>query len=365
MVTSFKHPFIRLKAATVLLAFYTVICCQTNPPDNPSSENVSFCFRLPGKEETKAISDGLSATELRLYAYDANGTYLPALSIVREDAFAGREATATLSLVKGMTYCFVFVAVNPAAADNAYVFDPAAKTLTVDYSVLTANNDAYDCFTASLLNFTVTGPFTQDVTLKRPFSQVNVGVPVADYMVASNSGIKVDEIRSSLTFSDAGTEYDLMGNKVLSNAADSVLVPAKLRPVSENLTVGTDTYKYMAMAYILVPMDGVNDDNRALLGNVHLVLDVETAGGATSTLHRNVANVPVQKNWRTNLLGNIFGIQGGFHIYIDQRFTGDLPEDHPTGDHLSAGPNEAMEWDWGKGDAPGGTENFTTEGGEW
>ena len=291
------------------------------PEGQGESVPVTFSIGLPDAARTKAISDGLGATKLLLYAYDANGTYLPALKIEEADAFQTRAATAKLTLVKGMTYSFVFVAVNPGA--SAYTVSAEDKSLTVDYAALTANDDRYDLFTASLLNYEVTGSFTKNITLTRPFAQVNVGVPEADYLVAKNSGIKVEEITSSYTFSSLGTVYDLLAQKVSSNAAASVTVPAALRPVAEKLVVGANSYPYMAMAYVLVPRDASNPDNRATV-DVELTLGVETVSGVAHTLVRGVTNAPIQKNYRTNIVGSLFGVSGTFHIYIDQNFRGDI-----------------------------------------
>ena len=341
-----------MKASKLIHWGLLILLCQNcTRPLSVNEEAVSvpvvFTCSLPASQGTKAVSDGLSASTLLLYTYDANGTYLPALAIEKPGAFESRTATANLALVKGMTYNFVFVAIS-SNATPAYTVDAASGTLAIDYSALTANDDAYDIFTASLADYKVTGSFTETVTLKRPIAQVNVGVPVADYTVAANSGIKVDEITSSFVFSEAGTAYDILHQKVTTNADAAVTVPAKIRPVDEDLTVGTDTYKYMAMSYILVPMDGVTADNRATLTSVDLSLNVETTSGATSTLTRSVVNVPVQKNWRTNILGNIFGIAGVFNIIIDEIYAGDINITPEGGSDTPAGNVDVVPVDdWG------------------
>lgn len=278
-----------------------------------------FVVSMHNAIETRSISDGLSATELMLYVYDENGNLLPELTVINEDAFVAQSASVSLSLLEGMTYNFVFVALNPAAANTAYVIDPQNKTLSVDYSALTANDDTYDFFTASLQDYQAVDNSTQSVSLARPFAQVNAGASAEDVAVAQDNGALMDGITSSFTFSSVGTEYDLMGGCVTANEAD-VTIPAGLRPVGESLIVGEDTFEYIAMAYVLVPQDAFPDDNHSFLDDVILDINLTTQQGGDGTIHHNLYNVPIQRNHRTNIIGNLFSSNQNFIINVDEGF---------------------------------------------
>ena len=149
--------------------------------------------------QTKTISDGLSATNLKYAVYrsekytSANGTtypkgqYIPSLSKGEDPnaAFSNakiakiedRTWLVTLTLAKNVKYDIVFWA----HADNApYTFVEKDAKITVDdnYSGL-ANAENRDAFYGICREYSVISSETK-VELRRPFAQINFGA--SDYI---------------------------------------------------------------------------------------------------------------------------------------------------------------------------------------
>jgi|GEM_PF-2173885 len=275
----------------------------------------NFQIALPESDAaTKAISDGLTAKNLLFYVYDEKGKYLPDLAIT-DQKFNNKTATISVQLIKGLKYSFGFIAVAEGNANSAYTFNPADSTFTVDYTKMTANDDQFDLFTASLNDYNVTGPFSETITLHRPMAQVNFGSSKGDFKAARASGIKVDEMETSFTFSEVGTAMNFLSGKVTATASD-VLVGAKVRP-ADSLSVNGKKYNWVAMAYVLTGTDKA-------LADVKLDASIKNADGPMTPVQRIVANVPIQRNHRTNILGNIFSVTADFTIVIDETF--DTPD---------------------------------------
>ncbi|MBQ7941366.1 MAG: hypothetical protein IJ328_03030, partial [Muribaculaceae bacterium] len=76
----------------------------------------------------------------------------------------------------------------------------------------------------------------------------------------------------------------------------------------ENLTVNGENYKYLATAYVLVP----GGDTQQLSD---LTMEIKT--GLNENITLNVPNAPVQRNYRTNVLGNLLTNQAEFTVVVD------------------------------------------------
>lgn len=274
--------------------------------------NVQFTIELPGNVDSRAISDGLTATKLQIAVYKEDGTLLENVSRIGENAvtMSGKKATVNFKLVKGLKYSFAFWAQNPGC--EAYAFDAATGKVTVDYSKALANVDDGDAF-SNTATLKVTGPMNETIYLYRPFAQLNYGDVLEDYAAATAAGI--DFKQTAVTVKQVATSFDIM-NKTTSgdNLVDVTWPAANSAIANETLTVEDVDYKWLSMCYFLVPNDESTVTTELSLLN--------TAGTAFNTIKVN--NVPVQKNHRTNILGNLFTDDVNFNVIIDQNF--DTPD---------------------------------------
>ena len=304
--------------ATVLAA---AGCARELAPAEAAGDTVTATFTVsaPSAVATKAIADGTTATELVFAAYDESGNYLQALSeAATVNPSGSKKWTVSTQVVLGITYKFAFFA-KSAEDKGFYTFAPAAKTITVDYDKLPANDDNADVFYAVTDAIEVSSAnLSQSVTLKRPVAQVNVADPDADLTAASYS-LGVANATSALKLTEINNVLDIFEGTV--RGADEVEFEEAARPVDKITVSGTD-YNRLAMVYVLAGATSQNTD---------VTFKVTAKGVSDGTDHaitREVANVPIQANYRTNILGNIFTGTMDFTVTVDPNF--ETPEINET-----------------------------------
>ena len=97
----------RIFFATIVIMATMVACNKENSVSPLSGETVEVTLTVdvPTGLQTKAIADGLSATELSYAVYNADKTeFLPRLSGATPVKVADKHWTLTLTLVKNYTY---------------------------------------------------------------------------------------------------------------------------------------------------------------------------------------------------------------------------------------------------------------------
>ena len=261
---------------------------------------VRFTIELPGNIDSRAISDGLTANKLTVAVYDDQGHEL---SDIRVNKDIPHQTTVEFKLVKGQKYSFAFWA---QAAGAPYNFDTANKTVNVSYDGAKSNDETRDAFYAYRADVTVTGPISETITLKRPFCQLNYGA--SDYQDAIKAG--VNAVTSAVTVDHAATAFNLE-----TGATDGDVKATFTQEILPNdpatLAVEDKTYQWMAMNYFLVP-----NNEAVITTSLRLYED----GNANPVRDLTVYSVPVQKNHRTNIVGNLFTEDVNFNVIIDEHF---------------------------------------------
>lgn len=275
---------------------------------------VSFAVNTEGASATRAISDGTSATKLYYAVYDVNGKLLEEIS--KKDGVTGCSdlTTAnghkiTLPLVKGQEYTVAFWAQEPAAPYSVDIADNNQFNINMNYdnsSQELNNNEKRDAFFGTEV-FTVMGNVAKTVTLKRPFAQINVGT--SDKDDAIKAGFNVNEMTSKVVIKQAATTLDVITGDV-SGQTDVTYMEAA-RP-TEALSVAQSDYTWLSMSYVL-PSEKENSTT--------VSADfVFAAGGKTITLSDGLQNIPIQRNYRTNIIGNLLTKQIDFKVVVDKNF---------------------------------------------
>ena len=271
-----KKIFLGMSAITMLFA----TSCQ-NELDIPTitNEEVAVSFQISTPEISTRYSDGTTAQVLKYAVYDAEGTRL---SIGGETSIA-KTANVRLDLTTGNTYNVIFWA---DAAGSPYTIDFDAKTMSVDYAAdkTFCNDESRDAFYAKH-TFTVTGAQTETVELRRPFAQLNIGA--ADYAKSESAGYK--PTKSSVTVKNVYTVLGLWEGDV----AGEQMVTFAEADIDRTQTFPVDGNEYIAMNYLLVGKDSETVD-----------VEFTYTDGETSK-SRTVGAVPVQRNYRTNIYGDI------------------------------------------------------------
>ena len=291
----------------MMAALTLAASCQNDfdyVPTGEETAQVTFNVGAP-EMATRAFSDGTTATVLQYAVYNAEGNELTDLTVT--DAEIHGSTTVNLQLTTGNTYSVIFWA----AAENApYTVDFDAKTMTVDYADAVSNDEERDAFYA-YHEFTVTGSQTETVYLKRPFAQLNIGT--SDYDAAEAAGYAP---AYSYVKVPVSAELNLVDGSV--DAAAEVEFKLASIPANEEFPVAG--YDYLSMNYLLVAADKE-------------VVDIEfgySENDTTVEKSRIVGSVPVQRNHRTNIYGQLLTSDVDVNIeikpgYDDDEYNKELP----------------------------------------
>ena len=300
----------------MLAALALANSCSTEDNGLSSSENNLKQVTLKVSADgalTRAISDGTSVDQLVYRVFDKNGNAITTLNKTTEtaaDLLSGH--TVTLTLAKGQTYKIAFWAQKADCA--AYTVDDNMN-VSIDYSGVN-NDESRDAFFKTV-ELTVNEDMTQDVTLKRPFAQINVGTTDADWTAATAAGLSVTQ--SKVTVKKAANKLNVVDGTV-SGETDVTYTEANLP--GEPLMVdadgdGTkDSYKYLSMCYVL-PNDATDGTQKTLASTEFIF---KPAAGTDVIIKDGLQNVPLQRNYRTNIVGDILTRLQQFKIVVDPAF---------------------------------------------
>ena len=308
--------------------------CSNDELDVVQSGNeaqVTFSLAAEGGIATRAISDGTGADLLYYAIFDAQGKLITTINgstaglLKKENAFlnGSKQDAVEVTLAKGQEYTAVFWAQDASCTAYTVTAETDGLKVAVDYDG-DNNNETRDAFFKAE-PFKVTGNTEIDVVLKRPFAQINVGVTEADWKAAVESGIEIT--KSKVVIKNAATSINLLDGTVSGEEEvtyNFATIPAKFA-TAETLEVdvnrdGTiqddEKYKYLSMSYILTD----NDAERTTLEADGLQFTFSPENGEDIVFDEGLHAVPVQRNWRTNILGKILTGDIQFNIEIDQRF---------------------------------------------
>lgn len=306
-----KKLFYSILAAAA--ALFTVACHQETATrfEEGGLADVSFQVSLPGLQ-TKAFGDGTTADSLVVMVYKVNGgnyEYLPEVKPIPEDPeFDNLTATVNLKLVRGLSYRILFWAQN--SYPGLYEIDPEQGTvaMVLPEGGIPANDEEYDAFFVNWEGSVGNEPIQEAVELRRPFAQVNVIAPKADAEAAIANGITPGGSSMKVT---APTKLNLISGEV----SEEKEIEFYEMPIDEPVNIpGYEPaeYDYIAMNYIFA------DAETALLNQLEFA--VYEDGGNMIGDPFQLTNVPVCRNYRTVLIGNVFSVDATFEVTIISEF---------------------------------------------
>lgn len=301
--------------------------CSNEEVMSPASDGpVVFTVSLPG-EFTRAISDGTKAEKLSYAVYlkgqsDVLFTSQTATD-PQADNFSGLKTTLSLDLAKGKTYDIIFWADVP--GNSYYTFTPATKSVTMDYTAPVGNDEYRDAFFQHV-ELEVKGASTQTVELRRPFAQLNFAT--SDFAAAKKAGLNYGG--SKVVVKNVYNTLNLLDGKasgaaeVTFNYADLVENETTTHP---GTTDASKKYNWLSMNYLLtgaVVPDATNvqkADNEVVDVEFQVYAPGATEGVAGDLINTvNVANVPVQRNYRTNIYGALLTSTVDINVNKDPNF---------------------------------------------
>ena len=310
--------------AAAVAAMLSGVSCQKEQPIGggmfSKEAEVSFTVNVPSQVETKAIAQAENvdvvyyqiwstpedATKEAVLLYptkDMEGTCAEAAA-KRNDKTDQVEATISVTLVKDQTYTFIFWAQNT-AFEGYNTTD--LRAIEIDYSKFGGNNDACDAFYA-YEQIEVKGAIERTITLTRPFAQLNFGASAMTCDLGNvdlgNTRVVVSKLSTVLNTATGFGD----GTKV----AENVEFKASRLASDAKLVTETGSYNWVKMDYMLM-QEG--QDNVT----VEASFDVGIPGIDKPVTHK-LTSVPLKKNHRTNIVGDLFTTNAKLTIIVDERF---------------------------------------------
>ena len=301
--------------------------CSNEDEVIPSGKNegveVSFDLSLEGAAPSRAADHDVSG--------DVYATGKTVDNVIAAVFFNGEEimrkptnkiesnltCKVTFRLIEGQSYDFVFWAEKNGTYDTDDL-----TAIGMNYDNVAANDEKRDAFTAVEKGLIVkNGGMTKDIVLTRPFAQLNIASTDEEHTIAEKASFGCDVLQSQVHVQGVYSVY----NAYTEEPSAPVDVTFKMAEVpgakgevlknvkSKDDTEGTDYKGYLSMNYFLA--DKESSQNITAVGarfrsNITGTTDV-TIG---------IPNVPVQRNYRTNIIGNILTEQVVFNIIIQPDF---------------------------------------------
>lgn len=294
-----------LKSFAVAAMSVLALACakeQVGPVDGEICE-ATFDVAVPGGISTKTIADGTTAKELWYQVFDKDGNVIAGLGKTKhESLLSDRQTSVSMQLVKDQTYNIVFWAQSE--GQTCYKFDDLSQ-ITVDYAAAKANEESRDAFLA-VKNITVNGPINETVEMKRPFAQLNIGT--ADAAIAAKAGVVIKTSKVEMK----GLPNVLNTINGTTDGAVDVTFADNAVPSTEVLSVNGKEYTYLAMNYILAPAEGKE------ISDVKATFTAE----GKDPVSLSAFSVPFQRNYRTNIIGNILTNSADFNVIVVPDFEG-------------------------------------------
>ena len=247
--------------------------------------------------------DGMKVNQLFVAVYEQGGTKALATShLDGSDEIKNGKAFVTMVLLTDKTYDLVFWA--QVADAGAYTLNLAdGRNIVANYDC-DCNLEDRDAFFL-IENGWKAGRDKTDFSLQRPFAQINVANSDEDKANVAANGATI--VTSKMVVAGTTPVYTTLNlsDGTVSGEYAPEFAAANIPALHPFHIAG---YNYLAMNYLLV--------------NVKQNVDLEFvfADQANTLYTRKYYNVPVQRNYRTNILGNILSSQYDFTVTIDPIF---------------------------------------------
>jgi len=277
-----------------MLAAFTA--CQKDEElvsDGATSQTITVT--IPQGMQTRATAadfgDGSQIDRCLLQIYRGGQPYGEQQTATVTD----NTATFNLRLVAQQTYDFVFWA---DCSEAGYETDDlSAITLGTD-AAYTGNDDKFDAFFLCKKNYEVSESFTETFTLRRPFGQLNV--KTLDLAAIPDNATDLIPAKVKVNFTSLPTTFNALTGE--ESGTTAVEYTADVLNATGELTVD----------YIWAPVE------QATLADFKMTF-LDAAGNELSA-NSDFKSIPIRRNYRTMVSGNLLTKQGTFNVTIDPEF---------------------------------------------
>ena len=323
---NFKYTY--LAGVCALAATSLASCSSDTPEPSPADEKVNMAFHISIDDLTRA--DGTAANgdpqtlQYAVYGTKSDGSTGLLFSDLTETAPQAVKNddgsfTLNLSLPKNSTFEIAFWAetdCDETASEpkfQRYIFNRENATVTMKYGNGEFNTTAADAYFGYTTRQTKGSGETAQISLKRPFSQINIGTTSSDdvnKIVANNkaeswimlSGTNFPDVLNlkdgSVSFSDI--KYD----------HSSITFSGTRMP--QNITYPVEGYTYLGLVYVLstaptpiVGSEGTQDASSTNTLTCDIHFSINPNGSVTPLFQQEFKGVQLRANTRTNIYGTL------------------------------------------------------------
>ena len=289
---------LKLLAAVTLIALTTAACQKEQLSDNSAEGTESVTFTVQTEVGTKAVADGdgmaakIDQVLVAVYMKDGDTFRLYDEPVATYTA-SNKQATFSVNLIRKQTYQIVVWAQK----EGAYVCTEGLQSIVrSSEKASVCNDDELDAFYASHEYVQGSPSASTSIQAKRPFAQLNLITTdlrtgfepsnvtvtyVSDTKFNALTGLSSVPATTAVTYTSTQPNYKAQGKSL--NAAQNTL----------------------AMNYLFAP-----ETEQIILPSVKMTAKL------TEVVDFEVTNVPVKRNYRTNVIGNLLTEQTDFTIQV-------------------------------------------------
>ena len=238
--------------------------------------------------------------------------------VVRVDGTTHKAEFGDLQLVSGHKYLLVFWADN-AAGDSDSGFEDNHYN-TADFPEVTfkdkegdtykSNDDTRDAFFASY-PIEVNGPSSHDINLHRPFGQLNI--TTNDYRTVAEDFNSLLPTQVKIDFSGIPTGIDLLTGELTEDDKESSLVSEPVDIAHVSYPIAADGCRQLSFDYIFAPYEEEGEEQQLVLNEFKMHF---YNGGQETISAYTFQNIPVRRNYRTNVSGNLLTDRTGIDVEV-------------------------------------------------
>lgn len=304
-----------LSAAALLMAVSCSPIDDLFSSGNGETKTVSFTIQA-GQEQSRAAGDGNTVDQVHYEVWDKHTGNLVISSISGGDGVepvkvVDKTATVNIRLVKGVEYEIAFWAHNEQG--TGYLITDGLENIRLKDGVK-ANKETYDAFYQVLTNYKVKEE-GEEVKLRRPFGQLNVGTTVEDWKKAKDLDVEID--RSTIQITQVANVFNARTGEITRHEGLTQLTFDLEDVLKETFDVKGTAYHYLGMNYFLA-------DTEKTLHNLTITLNDGTK--VVNTL--KITNMPIQRNWRTNIIGDLLTAKENFRVLVEPGFDDDYKKNY-------------------------------------
>ncbi len=275
-------------------SFFLASCSKEDMAQGEETVQVSFSAHIPQGSETRSTGPELNV----VCAVFDNGVEVSSLrDTITTD---GSSILYSPNLVKGRTYDVVFWAMKEY---NYNVANMKAISRATEGSTDEAD---YDAFTATT-SVTVQNSITNPIELTRPLAQLNMGITQEEWNIVTNS-FGQEPKTTTITYR-AKKQFNALSGMSTGQVENNIQTSSAF---IEPLTVNGTDYMHLGMYYVLLA-----DLEETTIDLTYTIKDTNDQDIRSGVL---IPFVPVQRNYKTNIVGEFLTGTVNYQITIGEGF---------------------------------------------